>query len=81
MGSNPNQVSNDVLQQCIKNWKDQPMIVCIYMEIQAFGKTEAEAQENCQNNLGRRASYETASTLTFLSRWCFISCGFLSTEN
>ena len=51
MGSNPDQGSNDVLQECIKNWNDQPMIVCINMEIQAFGKSEAEAQEECQNDL------------------------------
>ena len=51
MGSKLNQVSNDVLQECINNWKDQPMIVCINMEIQAFGKSEVEAQEDCQNDL------------------------------
>ena len=51
MGSNPDQGSNDVLQECIKNWNGQPMIVCINMEIQAFGKSEAEAQEECQNDL------------------------------
>ena len=51
MGTNPQRDSFSVLQQCKDHWEDDPMTVCVHMEIQAYGHTEAEAKENCKIDL------------------------------
>ena len=51
MGTNPQQDSSSLLQQCKDHWEDDPMTVCVNMEIQAYGHTEAAAKENCKKDM------------------------------
>ena len=51
LGTSPHLVSTTVLQECYNYWRAHPMDVCINMEIQANHKTDAEAQESCNNDL------------------------------
>ena len=55
MGSDPSQQSGMVLNSCTSSWNDQPMVVCINMEIQAYSKTEAEAKAICEGDMPNTA--------------------------
>ncbi len=48
MGNDPKQAGQTVLDTCTTSWDGQPMVVCVNMEIQAFSKTEKEAQKICE---------------------------------
>lgn len=51
MGNDAQQSADTVLNSCNSYWQGQPMVVCINMEIQAFDKTEAEAEAICSSDL------------------------------
>lgn len=51
MGSSPTQDGATVLANCNSYWQGQPMTVCVNMEIEAFGMTQAEAEAACQADL------------------------------
>lgn len=51
MGAKPDQQGDQVLQDCTSYWQGKPMVVCVNMEIQAYDKTEAEAQAICESDM------------------------------
>ena len=55
MGDNPKQAGQTVLDSCTTSWDAQPMVVCVNMEIQAFSKTEQEAQKICKSQPAKDA--------------------------
>ncbi len=50
MGTNPSADGRKTLSNCESYWAARPMTVCINMEIQAFDKSQSEAQAICQNS-------------------------------
>ncbi len=51
MGTDPQQDSSSVLQQCKNHWRDNPMTVCVNMEIQAYDRYQLEAEKECKEDL------------------------------
>jgi len=48
MGSNPQQNANTVMSGCTTTWQNNPVGVCTAMEVQAYSRSETEAESICE---------------------------------
>ena len=65
MGQSPSSDGSTVLGKCNSYWAEKPMEVCINMEIQAYNKTEQQAEEICENNIPDSDTQENLAGDTF----------------